>query len=164
MPPPLPPRTLHHHSHGETLAPNAPVSHNTHPPGDALLAEAQDGSGINNANMATPELDGRPPRMQMFLWYMSPFPSVTLEADNFPAGEAFFGPPITNFSGFSAPLKLMSPAYGCSPTATGSLTGAIVIVDRGNCSFQDKVGCGSRLVCRRCRRTRILPPPLVLCC
>ena len=35
--------------------------------GDAVLAEAQDGSGTDNANFMTPE-DGRAPRMQMFLW------------------------------------------------------------------------------------------------
>lgn len=34
---------------------------------DAVRAEAQDGGGINNANMATPP-DGTPPRMQMYLW------------------------------------------------------------------------------------------------
>ncbi|MEL6446264.1 MAG: M36 family metallopeptidase, partial [Bacteroidota bacterium] len=35
--------------------------------GDAVRAEAQDGGGINNANMFTPS-DGSEPRMQMFLW------------------------------------------------------------------------------------------------
>lgn len=35
--------------------------------GDALLAEAQDYSGTNNANMGTPA-DGSSPRMQMYLW------------------------------------------------------------------------------------------------
>jgi extracellular elastinolytic metalloproteinase len=34
---------------------------------DAVRAEAQDGGGINNANMLTPP-DGIPPRMQMYLW------------------------------------------------------------------------------------------------
>jgi hypothetical protein len=35
--------------------------------GDAVNAEAQDGSGVNNANFSTPS-DGSPGRMQMFLW------------------------------------------------------------------------------------------------
>ena len=35
--------------------------------GDAINAEAQDFSGLNNANMSTPD-DGLPPRMQVFLW------------------------------------------------------------------------------------------------
>ncbi|HEX6086283.1 MAG TPA: M36 family metallopeptidase [Thermoanaerobaculia bacterium] len=34
---------------------------------DAVLAEAQDGGGTNNANFATPA-DGSKPRMQMYLW------------------------------------------------------------------------------------------------
>jgi uncharacterized repeat protein (TIGR01451 family) len=34
---------------------------------DAVLAEAQDGAGFNNANFATPP-DGSPPRMQMYIW------------------------------------------------------------------------------------------------
>jgi hypothetical protein len=35
--------------------------------GDAVLADAQDGSGTDNANMSTPP-DGLPPRMQMFVF------------------------------------------------------------------------------------------------
>ena len=35
--------------------------------GDAVLAEAQDSSGLNNANFATPA-DGGSGRMQMYLW------------------------------------------------------------------------------------------------
>ncbi|HEY6402275.1 MAG TPA: M36 family metallopeptidase, partial [Blastocatellia bacterium] len=35
--------------------------------GDAVLGDAQDGLGINNANFSTPP-DGQPGRVQMFLW------------------------------------------------------------------------------------------------
>jgi extracellular elastinolytic metalloproteinase len=38
--------------------------------GDQVLAEAQDGTGYNNASFATPP-DGTKPRMQMFLWSSS---------------------------------------------------------------------------------------------
>ena len=38
---------------------------------DAIQAEAQDGSGVNNANFTTPP-DGRTGRVQMFLWNGSP--------------------------------------------------------------------------------------------
>ncbi|MCB0790461.1 MAG: M36 family metallopeptidase [Flavobacteriales bacterium] len=38
---------------------------------DHVLADAQDGSGMNNANFATPA-DGTNPRMQMYLWSGSP--------------------------------------------------------------------------------------------
>ncbi|HEX6207659.1 MAG TPA: M36 family metallopeptidase [Actinomycetota bacterium] len=36
--------------------------------GDDVRAEAQDGGGQNNANFATPAMDGGRPRMQMYLW------------------------------------------------------------------------------------------------
>ncbi|KAJ2755962.1 hypothetical protein IWQ56_006367, partial [Coemansia nantahalensis] len=35
--------------------------------GDAVIANAQDGSGFNNANFATPP-DGRHPKMRMYVW------------------------------------------------------------------------------------------------
>ena len=35
--------------------------------GDAVIANAQDGSGYNNANFATPP-DGQKPRMRMYVW------------------------------------------------------------------------------------------------
>lgn len=38
--------------------------------GDAVRVDAQDGSGRNNANFATPP-DGFPPRMQMFIWTLT---------------------------------------------------------------------------------------------
>ena len=34
---------------------------------DPVSADAQDGSGTNNANMSTPP-DGSAPRMQMYIW------------------------------------------------------------------------------------------------
>ena len=39
---------------------------------DYVIADAQDGSGSNNANFATPA-DGSNPRMQMYLFSPSPF-------------------------------------------------------------------------------------------
>ena len=39
---------------------------------DPVLAEAQDGGGMNNANFATPSVGS--PRMQMFLWDITPTP------------------------------------------------------------------------------------------
>lgn len=47
---------------------------------DAVRAEAQDGSGTNNANFFTPP-DGAPPRMQMFLW-SAPNPDRDGDFDN----------------------------------------------------------------------------------
>ena len=47
---------------------------------DYVLAEAQDGSGTNNANFATPA-DGSRPRMQMYLW-TAPTPDLDGDVDN----------------------------------------------------------------------------------
>jgi hypothetical protein len=46
---------------------------------DALQADAQDGSGVNNANFSTPP-DGSPGRMQMFLW-TGPTPDIDGDFD-----------------------------------------------------------------------------------
>ena len=48
--------------------------------GDHVLADAQDGSGTNNANFATPP-DGSDPRMQMFLWNTAS-PAIDGDLDN----------------------------------------------------------------------------------
>ena len=47
---------------------------------DAVRAEAQDGSGTNNANFGTPA-DGSPPRMQMYIW-TSPNPDRDGDIDS----------------------------------------------------------------------------------
>ncbi|TPX70025.1 hypothetical protein SpCBS45565_g01999 [Spizellomyces sp. 'palustris'] len=47
--------------------------------GDTVIANAQDGSGYNNANFATPP-DGRQPRMRMYVWDVTrPFRDGDLE-------------------------------------------------------------------------------------
>ena len=47
---------------------------------DSVQAEAQDGSGTNNANFGTPP-DGQRPRMQMFIW-TAPTPDKDGDVDN----------------------------------------------------------------------------------
>ncbi|MPZ68387.1 MAG: metalloprotease [Actinobacteria bacterium] len=46
---------------------------------DAVQAEAHDGSGVDNANFATPA-DGSNPRMQMYLW-ATPKPGTLIDGD-----------------------------------------------------------------------------------
>src|SRR5690606_35354772 len=64
--------------------------------GDDVRAEAQDGSGLNNANFGTP-VDGFRPRMQMFVW-THPLPNIVTvappssAAGNYAASGAVFGP------------------------------------------------------------------------
>jgi large repetitive protein len=64
---------------------------------DPVFAEAQDGSGTNNANMATPA-DGDSPRMQMYVFDGVANLSLTVNPGNqtFPVGTADWGPQSFN--------------------------------------------------------------------
>ena len=121
---------------------------------DDVRAEAQDGSGTNNANFFTP-VDGQRPRMQMFVWN-NPLPNlaaVNVSAPSPIAGEyrashANFGPPLTA-AGITAPVVLAldsdigigpSPNDGCTfITNAAEVSGKIAIVERGSCAFAEKV-------------------------
>lgn len=104
---------------------------------DAVLAEAQDGGGTDNANFSTPN-DGSKPRMQMYLWSGNgPTHEVAVGASTYGAAGADFGAALTT-SGKTGPLALMAPADGCT-AATASLSGKIAIIDRGSCNFDVKV-------------------------
>jgi extracellular elastinolytic metalloproteinase len=114
---------------------------------DPVNAEAQDGSGVNNANFATPP-DGSSPRMQMFLWNGPGTHQVVVNAPASIAGTylangAAFGPAL-NTTGITAAVSLVND--GTAPTADAcerlpraSLTGRIALIDRGVCTFADKI-------------------------
>ena len=108
---------------------------------DPVLAEAQDGSGTDNANFATPN-DGSSPRMQMYLWTGSaPTAFVTVGASIYGMYASSFGPALT-LTGINGALAVYnnggSGTDACA-AATTSLAGKIAIVDRGTCNFTDKV-------------------------
>lgn len=117
---------------------------------DYVLADAQDGSGSNNANFSTPA-DGSSPRMQMFLF--SAVPSTTINSP-----KPLAGPVNSTESGFSSNNKLADKGpitgnlvlvaddiadtshLGCNPPFNaGNLPGKIALIDRGNCNFTIKV-------------------------
>ena len=112
--------------------------------GDPLLAEAQDnanGGSRNNANMSTPE-DGMSPRMQVFLWSGREDRLLTMTPSNRApeVGSSSWGPTSFNVSGA---LTVGNDGAGTSPTdgceaLAGTVTGQIVVVDRGNCTFKRK--------------------------
>ncbi|MEQ1929173.1 MAG: M36 family metallopeptidase [Parvularculaceae bacterium] len=114
---------------------------------DAVKAEAQDGSGTDNANFATPP-DGRAPRMQMFLWSAAePDHEVVVNAPPEIAGvydarRAAFGPLLTP-TGLTGSVVLVNDGTGVGSDACEGggpgLTGAIALIDRGTCTFVDKV-------------------------
>ena len=125
---------------------------------DPVRAEAQDGSGTNNANFGTPS-DGSRPRMQMFEWTSSAF-TVEIESDDAPdlvgavptdlIRPSGFDPvnpefePTDNYplGGLRGELAAMqssdsNPLLGCGP-AQNDLTGKIAIIQRGECFFVQK--------------------------
>ncbi len=113
--------------------------------GDPVLAEAQDGSGANNANF-TILSDGVPGRMQLFLWDGPSFHlSVTAPARlSGPrrTSAANFGPRLgdTPLAGeVIVGLGAGGNALGCTPLVNArDVSGKIVLLERGECSFQEK--------------------------
>lgn len=115
--------------------------------GDAVQADAQDGSGTNNANFSAPP-DGLPGRMQMYLWTVAVSDSITVHSPASVAGTYFaprsgFG--IAVSSPLTAELVLVednaiSTSDGCDPILNGDeLAGKIALIDRGGCNFVVKV-------------------------
>lgn len=116
---------------------------------DLVLADAQDGSGTNNANFSTPP-DGGSGRMQMYLW--NSVPTLTV---NTPATIA--GQYQAVESNFSTANKLANVGQrtgdvvyyndnaagttheACAGVPANSVLGKIALIDRGNCNFTVKV-------------------------
>lgn len=112
--------------------------------GDYVMAEAQDGSGTNNANFATPS-DGNRPRMQMYLWTPSVLERVYYNAPQEAVGRVVqnyisttFGPELTP-TGVTADVMLSPVLDGCTALPENSLAGKIGLIARGDCEFQMKV-------------------------
>jgi hypothetical protein len=103
---------------------------------DSVNAEAQDGSGLDNANFATPS-EGGNPRMQMYLFTGKPSHQAVVNSVVYSAAGAEFGPALTT-TGVTGAKSTTSPADGCTAIST-TLTGKIAIIDRGTCSFTVKV-------------------------
>ena len=113
---------------------------------DAVLADAQDGSGVDNANFSTPP-EGTAPRMQMFEWVQTTG-STTFDVTapitaNYFSIAATFGPNAT-FSGQVIESDDTNggshEACSANPIANGAaLAGNIALIDRGNCNFTEKV-------------------------
>ncbi len=114
---------------------------------DPVNAEAQDGSGVNNANFATPA-DGSSPRMQMYLWNGPGTHQVVVNtpasiAGTYLANGSVLGPAL-NTTGITAAVSLVDDGTaptgdGCERLPRASLTGRIALIDRGICTFADKI-------------------------
>ncbi len=115
---------------------------------DEVIAEAQDGSGMNNANFGTPS-DGSSGRMQMYLWRTSSDSTLFVNSPTPIAGVytnavAGFGPPLPGVP-ITADVVLAVDALdpvnnACEGIINGAqIAGRIALVDRGGCTFIAKV-------------------------
>jgi hypothetical protein len=111
---------------------------------DPVLAEAQDGSGTDNANFATPG-DGKSGRMQMYLWTgAAPDALVHInEVLHFDAKRAQFGPGVGGLQGsIAVAVDGTAPTSdACEPLINANaISGRIALIDRGGgCEFVVKV-------------------------
>lgn len=116
---------------------------------DAVVAEALDGLGFNNANFATPP-DGESGRMQMFAWHAGwavPSTNSTLETTattgELDHGRAYFGAGVLE-TPLVADIVLVESDGTQSDEGCGTVTNAtevagnIVLVERGDCAFAFK--------------------------
>gem|GEM_PF-1011507 len=111
--------------------------------GDVILAEGFDGSGTNNANFSTPP-DGSSPRMQMYLWNSVPSgcASLNIASASFTGSMTVGTGDFTASGSVTADLILANDGVGTTSDActniANSVTGKIVVIDRGSCSFVSK--------------------------
>jgi hypothetical protein len=116
---------------------------------DFVVADAQDGSGMNNANFGTPP-DGSAPRMQMYLWnapgkILGTFLTVNNGplAGQYYAADSNFAPPLST-TPITADLAVIQddsgdPTDGCNNVTNGpDLNGKIVVIRRGTCAYNIK--------------------------
>ncbi len=126
---------------------------------DDVRAEAQDGSGLNNANFGTPAQNAAVPRprMQMFVWITPGLYFVTVNggpaAGDYPAARANFGAQLSELGSVTGDVALVNDGVigapvppsttpgtvndGCEPF--GGVAGQIALLDRGFCTFVVKV-------------------------
>ncbi|TYB76093.1 T9SS type A sorting domain-containing protein [Bizionia gelidisalsuginis] len=125
---------------------------------DLVIAQSQDGSGLNNANFATPA-DGQSPRMQMYLWAAGTLSTpLTINSGGTLIGDVLAAIPSTGNSGgatgnitgpsatpVTADLALVNdgsaaPTEGCAPlTNASAVAGKIAVIFRGDCPFTQKI-------------------------
>ncbi len=120
--------------------------------GDPIMAEVQDNSGFDNANMSTPA-DGGSPRMQMYLWSSKDaqfgkdlgitaktadgvtLPLTDMQGASFGPGQFALEGQAVLFTDTAAPTR-----DACTEAAVpADVAGKIAILDRGTCTFTVKV-------------------------
>ncbi|MGG5209561.1 T9SS-dependent M36 family metallopeptidase [Chryseobacterium sp. MIQD13] len=126
--------------------------------GDAVNAEAFDGSGLNNANFSSgyeTVISGvtylQAPRMQMYLWdraqtaadpisrYQYNSPATAVSRPKVMTGSANFGTLLFDGQTVTGNLAVSVPADACTAPAAGSLTGKIAVITSTTCEYGLKV-------------------------
>lgn len=117
---------------------------------DYIFADAQDGSGFDNANFVSPP-DGEKARMQMFIWSAPPSTKINILSPSQITGThigqvSSFGPafplPGNAISGYLVKANdgSANPSQACFDLQNNSaINGNIALIERGNCSFTTKV-------------------------
>ncbi len=116
--------------------------------GDYVFADAQDGSGLDNANFSTPP-DGTNGRMQMFLWGSAGASNLTVNSPASVAGGYAFGTADFDPASYSVTADAIlvddsgaTTNEGCSTSTpfdnAASISGKIALIDRGTCTFLEK--------------------------
>ena len=126
--------------------------------GDAVNAEAFDGSGLNNANFSSgyeAVIDGETylaaPRMQMYLWdraqsaddpigrYQYNSPATVASRPKVLTGTASFGKILIGDDSVTGDIVIPNPADACTQPTAESLTGKIALVTSTSCEYGLKV-------------------------
>lgn len=117
---------------------------------DYVVADAQDGSGTNNANFQCPP-DGSLPRLQMYEWAPSSYSQVTVNtpsaiSGSYLAATASFGgslpsaPSSLNGQIVLATDNSANPTLICNALNNAAqVNGKIAMADRASCNFTVKV-------------------------
>lgn len=106
---------------------------------DGVHADAQDGSGTNNANFQTPP-DGSIGRMQMFLWNppgANTNRNVIIDGVSITAVYANFGTRANDTITAQVVVandSTSNPTLACN-TIRNDVAGKIVLIDRGTCNY-----------------------------
>ncbi|WP_082017171.1 M36 family metallopeptidase [Hymenobacter sp. DG25B] len=115
---------------------------------DAVRALAQDPDGVYNAYFSA-AVDGKSSAMHMFLWPGTTTFKVTGPssiAGQYPVVEGAIGPSLSAGAPITGKLVLVddgsaAPTLGCTAPLknAAALKGNIALIDRGTCTFSDKV-------------------------
>jgi hypothetical protein len=117
---------------------------------DYVIADAQDGSGTNNANFSAP-VDGQRGRMQMYLWPPNNMPTTNLSVTYPQSLAREYNSPLSVFGGRLGTIPITgkivlyrdsnaTTSLACVlPANAAELAGNIALIDRGTCAFTNKV-------------------------